>query len=424
MSKIEKSNPRLIPLFRIVSLVLGLVVLVYHQASATEVGGFVYCDNNHNGSYDDGEGLLVADLEVKVFRKNTDDLIKTAITDDKGKYSANSLPSGSEIDVKVVYEGVTYTSSGTLPLLTAHVKVACKSTDCDQPPSISIIKDGDINCSKTSVMIVASVTPDEGANYDWFIPNGATDPGNAASFSTSVAGTYKVVVKYNSNHCTASSSITIAADETECCLTITNPDPADPKSICEGENVTFLVETDPPPPVEIGWVRFDSEVSDPYTATGNGKTHLVAAKPSGGFASASSDNFPAVDGGIKTYYVYACFKYASPNCKGFVKYQVNVIKPKVMAMGGSFSCPITSGQLSAIGTPAEGVISSYNWTGPGGFTSDSQNPTVSVVGEYKVVYSATKDGKTCTVSDSAVVDCCPVNICVPVIVSKTRMGER
>ena len=116
--------------------------------------------------------------------------------------------------------------------------------------------------------------------------------------------------------------------DTTCHLSITDPVPTI-MSICAGDSVTLSVNATVTPPVEIGWVRFDSEVADPYTATGNGKTYLGADKPSDGMASITTDNFPAVGGQVKTYYVYACFKYASPSCTGFVKHIINVSLPVV-----------------------------------------------------------------------------------------------
>ncbi len=411
-------------LSRVVFVALGFVILTHLQAFAASVGGYVYCDNNQNGSYDIEEGLQVPGLEVKFFQKNSDELITSSTTDNTGKYITNSVPDNTDIDVKVVYQGATYLATDLSSLSAVHIKVICTSTSCGAAPVVLVSKEGDLSCAQTSIKITALASPNEGANYDWIIPNGATDPGDTDSFFASVAGVYIVTVKYNNSDCIASNSITVARDETECCLTITDPDPSVPKSICEGESVRFSVKTNSLPPVEIGWVRFDSEVDDPYIAEDNGKTYLGSTKPSDGFATVTSDNFPAEEGSVRTYYVYACFKYASPFCKGFVKYQVNVLKPKVTATSGLFSCPTSSGQVTAVGVPSEGITPSYKWTGPGSFTSGLQNPTVSVAGSYEVTYSVTKDEKTCVVSDTAVVECCPVNICVPVIIAKTHSGKK
>ncbi|MBK9175982.1 MAG: hypothetical protein IPM46_06500 [Flavobacteriales bacterium] len=50
--------------------------------------------------------------------------------------------------------------------------------------------------------------------------------------------------------------------------------------------------------------------------------------------------------------------------------------PGAQAAGGTLTCDVTSIQLQGTGN------GSFDWTGPGGFTSNDQNPTVSVAGTY------------------------------------------
>ncbi|MBK9175983.1 MAG: hypothetical protein IPM46_06505 [Flavobacteriales bacterium] len=50
--------------------------------------------------------------------------------------------------------------------------------------------------------------------------------------------------------------------------------------------------------------------------------------------------------------------------------------PGAQAAGGTLTCDVTSIQLQGTGN------GSFDWTGPGGFTSSDQNPTVSVAGTY------------------------------------------
>jgi hypothetical protein len=118
------------------------------------------------------------------------------------------------------------------------------------------------------------------------------------------------------------------------CPTVTNPNPSTTKTICAGSSVSFSASTTARPGVTIEWVRFNVPVSNPYTATGNGKTILGSSAISSGSASLTSSNFPAVDGQVKSYYVYACLKGATSNCQPFVSYQVDVLKPSVSATGG------------------------------------------------------------------------------------------
>src|SRR5690606_39856896 len=53
--------------------------------------------------------------------------------------------------------------------------------------------------------------------------------------------------------------------------------------------------------------------------------------------------------------------------------------PRATAPGGTPTCPTTSIELMGSGN------GSFAWTGPNGFTSNAQNPTVSMAGTYTLV---------------------------------------
>ncbi|MFD2572633.1 SdrD B-like domain-containing protein, partial [Spirosoma soli] len=61
------------------------------------------------------------------------------------------------------------------------------------------------------------------------------------------------------------------------------------------------------------------------------------------------------------------------------------IPPVVTATGGALSCTLTTVQLQATSSITP---STFAWTGPGGFTSTLQNPTVGVAGTYTVVVTS------------------------------------
>ena len=56
-------------------------------------------------------------------------------------------------------------------------------------------------------------------------------------------------------------------------------------------------------------------------------------------------------------------------------------KPDIEAFGGTLNCNNPSIKLNVKVT---GTVTSYSWTGPGGFTSSQPEPTVSVPGNYIV----------------------------------------
>ena len=76
---------------RSLSLTLCTLLFFVAFAQATDVGGYIYCDNNSNGSFDSGEQLKLAGLEVKIYNKGTNTLLKTVTTDANGFYTANPI---------------------------------------------------------------------------------------------------------------------------------------------------------------------------------------------------------------------------------------------------------------------------------------------------------------------------------------------
>jgi len=90
-------------------------------------------------------------------------------------------------------------------------------------------------CQGETATITANTTPAGNYTYTWIVPNGATNPGNASSVITNVAGTYTVVaVDANTPNCPST--------PTNATLTV-NPLPdvsAGPDvTICEGDSVVL-----------------------------------------------------------------------------------------------------------------------------------------------------------------------------------------
>src|SRR5690606_39914794 len=57
--------------------------------------------------------------------------------------------------------------------------------------------------------------------------------------------------------------------------------------------------------------------------------------------------------------------------------------PVATATGGTLTCAVTSVTLQGAGN------GTYSWSGPGGFTSNDQNPTVSAPGSYVLTVTGT-----------------------------------
>ncbi|MDF7819438.1 hypothetical protein P1X15_17605 [Runella sp. MFBS21] len=445
---------------------LGAILVFTSQlAFATDVTGYVFCDKDGDATYDSGEGL--SGISVVVRNLSTNNVIRTVTTNSNGFYDASPINNGTSVRAEVVYNGITYMATGTSVVANLNVKVTCEAS-CTCPDNKLInpsFENGVTGWNSSGGNFYNGtgfeVCGDKNGyleentdnNNARFWQDVAITPGSTASLSI-WAGTHEPSLNHYirlifydaSNQALNTQQVEVNKDvdfgpyprtqyytlsgtapantsyvrvegfasgdyikvDAAClnitCPTLTNPNPSAVKTICPNTNVSFSASTTALSPVTIEWVRFNTAVANPYTATGNGKTVLGSGSISNGSASINSNNFPAVDGQVKSYYVYACLKDATDDCQPFVSYQVDVVKPVVSATGGVVKCVPANLQITAVGSPTSGITSSsYSWSGPGGFNSTSQNPSVTAAGTYTVTYSVTKGGVTCTASDTAIV---------------------
>ncbi|WP_428662646.1 hypothetical protein [Runella sp.] len=449
---------------------LGVLFLSFsHFAFATDIGGRIFCDKDGDNVYDSGEGL--SGVTVKVYRQSNNTLLGSPVTNSSGTYTmtANSL-SGVSVRAEVVYNGITYYSTGTAYTSALNVQVTCAAS-CDCPDNALIngsfedevtgwtasggnfyngtgyqicgAKNAYLEATTSNARFYQNVNVTPGSAVSLSFWAGTHEPSLShfvrLKFYTSAdvviggstveveinkdvdSGPYPRTQYYtlNANAPANASYVQVEGTATgdyikidmAClkitCPTVTDANPIDTKTICSGTNVTFSAKTTALSPVTLEWVRFDASVANPYTATGNGKTSLGASAISSGSASKTSNNFPAVNGQVKSYYVYALLKGATSTCQPFVSYKVDVIKPSVSATGGIVNCAAPSRQITAVGsiTPTAGTTTAYSWAGPAGatFTPNNTvaNPTVSAAGTYTVTYSVTKAGVTCSATDTA-----------------------
>ncbi|MBK8555040.1 MAG: hypothetical protein IPL65_04365 [Lewinellaceae bacterium] len=71
----------------------------------------------------------------------------------------------------------------------------------------------------------------------------------------------------------------------------------------------------------------------------------------------------------------------------------NTTPPTVVPMGGILGC---GNAMATIGATTNGTNPSFSWSGPGGFTSTLQNPTVAMQGNYIVTVTDASNGCTST----------------------------
>jgi len=197
------------------------------------------------------------------------------------------------------------------------------------------------NSHTRNVVIQVSCPPSNDLDYTWSGPGGFS--ATTAEITVNTAGTYTITVE-DCNGCTATDEVELEVDDTE----ITTNESTD-KEICDGESVTFTVQTNAtnPPYTDIEFIRFGSMVSDPYTAMGGtflGEFDLPATS-----GSITTSDFPNTNPtSNEVYYVYACVKPAPADgfCKPFVKYKVVINdNPDVTLSKVDPDCDETTGTI-------------------------------------------------------------------------------
>ena len=126
-----------------------------------------------------------------------------------GTYTyAWTVPAGSSNPGNVASFNATV--SGTYSVVITNTTSGCASASASGVATINALPTVSVNssvvCNGTSSTVTA--TPGTAATYSyaWTVPAGAANPGNVASFTSTVAGTYSVIITNTSTGCISSSA--------------------------------------------------------------------------------------------------------------------------------------------------------------------------------------------------------------------------
>lgn len=245
---------------------------------------------------------------------------------------------------------------------TAYVNVIGNLT----PPMADAGPDLTISCAIPQVQLQGSGSM--GSNYSYFwkpLLGGNIVTGvNTLTPIVNAAGTYSLRVTNLHNGCTAVSNAVVSA--------LTTP----PTAVVTGGSLTC---SNPSIPVQL------------MTNAANGT--FVWEGP-GNFTSTQQSPLVNVEG---TYTVTVTDGVSGCTNSGLATVIDNTAPPGVDATGGAITCIQSSVTLNAT-SQAQGVT--FTWTGPGGFTSNIANPTVTATGNYTVVAHSPNG---CTSTDVATV---------------------
>jgi gliding motility-associated-like protein len=216
---------------------------------------------------------------------------------------------------------------------------------------------GTLNCTNNTLTLQGSSTA-TGVIYAWTGPGGYTSA--AQNPTVSNAGTYVLTV-IGANGCSASDSEVVTSDQTT------------PNATAAGGTLNCTN-----PSIELNGSSSTTGVT--YAWTGPG-----------GFVSSIEDPTISVSG------TYTLTVTAPNGCTASSMAMVgqDVVQPNASASGGVLTC--TSGSVALSGNSTSSGIT-YGWSGPGGYTSTVQNPTVTVAGSYLLTVTAANG---CTATSSA-----------------------
>jgi hypothetical protein len=249
----------------------------------------------------------------------------------------------------VTSNGATVTANAAgVYTLTVRGPNACTSTASatvvsDVTPPGASATGGVVSCSSTSVELKGN-SPTAGVTYSWAGPG---TPGPVQNPVVSLPGTYTLTVR-GPNGCTSTAMAEVTADA------------GTPQVMANGGTLTCanptvtLTATATPAGVQLQWIN-----------------------PLGQLLPSTT---PVVS--LKGVYVV---KAVNPNNGCEIEANVNVLEdktpPGATATGGTVSCKDATITISGT-SPATGVTS-WAWSGPGGFASNIQNPNnVTASGPY------------------------------------------
>jgi hypothetical protein len=118
----------------------------------------------------------------------------------------------------------TATAGGTYSLRATDPTNGCSFTaaitvqaDLAPPTGVTAVSAGNLSCTVGDVILTGNATT-SGVNYSWTGPNGFIDPEQATDVTDS--GTYTVLVTNPANGCSATATVAVTADFTECSMVI------------------------------------------------------------------------------------------------------------------------------------------------------------------------------------------------------------
>ncbi|NDK57722.1 T9SS type A sorting domain-containing protein [Pontibacter fetidus] len=268
-------------------------------------------------------------------------------------------------------ESITVDAPGTYVLRVTDILTSCFSTDTVEVtqdntlPNVGILSKYNprYDCEPIDTLIAVTSTKD--AFLLWAGPGGFTS--DEDTIVVTVEGEYSLTVRNPENGCSAMAKATVF---------FTKPAIADagPDKVITCAATTVML--------------------DGGFATDKSGLVVWEARDGGHIVSGRYELNPVVDA-AGTYVLHVRGYINSCSTTDTVRVTSDFTKPNITAQGGTLDCDTGTLQLMGAST-TEGV--SYSWTGPDGYSTNEQNPIVSVAGEYTLTVTASSNGCSSTMA--------------------------
>ncbi|RXR24287.1 fibronectin type III domain-containing protein [Flavobacterium stagni] len=292
-----------------------------------------------------------------------------------GQYTADSAnlsinPSTGVIDVASSQPGsyvVTYTVAQNI----ASCQDGGSSTTTvviNPQPTVSV--NNATVCQGQTATVTATPGDSDTYSYVWTYPVGAADPGNVASFTTTIAGTYSVVITSTTTGCvsnSASGTVTVNANPI---VTVNS------STVCQGQSATVVATPDVTGSYTYVWT-----VPTGATNPGNVST----------FTTTTAGNYSVVITNTAT---------GCTSASGSGTVTVNPLP--TVSVANVTVC--TGAAATVTATPGTAGTYTFAWTVPTGATNPGNVDTftTTVAGTYSVIITDTTTGCTSTSASGSV----------------------
>jgi len=269
-----------------------------------------------------------------------------------------------------------YTATGAMPATPAtaagnYIVTVTNSSNCtntatavvtlnNTPPPASASVTGMLSCPTPTVTLNATTSATT-PTFSWSGPSFSSSSQNPP---VSVAGTYTVTVTSGANGCTNTASVTVTGNNSQPNISSTGA------ALSCAVQSAVIMGASTAPGVTFSW-------------TGPGGMSSALQNPT-----------------VNMVGLYTLTVTATNNCTASSTALVtgDFAPPNASATGGSISCGATASVLMGSSTSPGAT---FSWTGPGGFTSTQQNPSVTMLGNYVLTV---RGPNGCTATATAVVN--------------------